>query len=558
MRRGLLLLGACLWCAGARGQLPVEAEPGANLFDDSGASSQARPALPGYSQALILQNDEQVRGTLVSLDSEEIVWTRPDAGLPLRFPRASVRRIVLGLDADRHRVDRVPAPIRATVRLPGADWLFGDLASADGQNFALKVGAESSLAIPRTQIDWFSFGAAPAASAGYAGNEHDLDTSYGTAVMAGGRIENGLLTLKKGEWVGCSFAQRPRFEIDFSIAEGAEEGARLLLGHSIMGPNSRSSRTVDLELGPAALCSEIGFFGENRATLSLPDEAKGGHGPVSYRILYGAPKDHIVVLRNGRRAAELALPRPLANHGEGELFFSLDRERGDLKLGRFSVRPWDGLIPQADEAPHSGDCLSLGAALPEWGKLETVDASSVTFTGMKKALEPGLFVKLENRPAPLPGADSRLVFGDAGVLSAAQLRVENGRVHARTVLPSDLDLPIAAVRQIWLARSTAPFGESKDVLVFKDGDELPGNLLAAAPGERLQWRTPSGQELDFDPAHIAGLRFASGDRAAQPRRLALAILRDGDRLRGECLSLDERTDGHLGPGSRDAKGSSAA
>src|SRR4051794_37952578 len=57
----------------------------------------APPALPAeFRQVLVFHNGRQLRGELVEMTKDEIVWRRKDAGEPLRFARAEVRRIALG------------------------------------------------------------------------------------------------------------------------------------------------------------------------------------------------------------------------------------------------------------------------------------------------------------------------------------------------------------------------------------------------------------------------------------------------------------------------------
>jgi hypothetical protein len=108
---------ALLLAAAAAGQLPVP--PGTDLFGDaiveklprisrpSGAAPRltedeekaARVKAEGYSQTLIFQNDRQIRGEIVSLGKDEILWRRPDASAPIRLSRGDVRRILFAPDA---------------------------------------------------------------------------------------------------------------------------------------------------------------------------------------------------------------------------------------------------------------------------------------------------------------------------------------------------------------------------------------------------------------------------------------------------------------------------
>ncbi|HEY2342731.1 MAG TPA: hypothetical protein VGH90_06865 [Chthoniobacteraceae bacterium] len=81
----------------------------------------------------------------------------------------------------------------------------------------------------------------------------------------------------------------------------------------------------------------------------------------------------------------------------------------------------------------------------------------------------------------------------------------------------------------------------RDRLVFQDGGQLDGTLLQAASGERIRWRMANGQERSFDLERIAGVRIDPEDQPSGPVPLGSVELRNGDRLRGDVVSLDANT-----------------
>ena len=103
------MAGALFWIClslGVMAQAPISpsAPGGLNLFGDGTVaklSANVAPSLPttdtrkGLNQFVIFQDGRQLRGGLVSLGKEELVWRRPDVSEPLHFPRADVRCIVL-------------------------------------------------------------------------------------------------------------------------------------------------------------------------------------------------------------------------------------------------------------------------------------------------------------------------------------------------------------------------------------------------------------------------------------------------------------------------------
>lgn len=100
-------------------------------------------------------------------------------------------------------------------------------------------------------------------------------------------------------------------------------------------------------------------------------------------------------------------------------------------------------------------------------------------------------------------------------------------------------VPMAAV-----AREVLPafFPASEaDVLVFRDGDELPGTTLSGDLQGPVRWRTVYGQTVDFQTDRIAGIRLAErgAHRAAQANEpISLVELRTGERLQGDLVALD--------------------
>jgi hypothetical protein len=133
------------------------------------------------------------------------------------------------------------------------------------------------------------------------------------------------------------------------------------------------------------------------------------------------------------------------------------------------------------------------------------------------------------------------MLGKQGEFVVRNLEIREGKVHCETAFADVLELPFSAVRTIAF-QSTSPAAGSTDTLVFKNGDELPGKALAAALGSPVRWRTASGQEVEFQPARVAGIRLA-GDMAKDGQAGdsgAVVELRSGEQLRGKLLAFDEK------------------
>ena len=84
----------------AQAQAPLS--PDIIIFGDDAGHIQRLPyhrattdkiAAPVYSQTLVFRDGRELRGELVEMNQDAVVWQRPDASEALCFPRGEVRRI---------------------------------------------------------------------------------------------------------------------------------------------------------------------------------------------------------------------------------------------------------------------------------------------------------------------------------------------------------------------------------------------------------------------------------------------------------------------------------
>ena len=593
--------------------------------DEGGRKSRAK--VPGFDHALIFHDGRQLRGELAELTKSEVVWRRPDASEPLRFPREGVLRMVLapGVESDNFagrrmvmanmevyicamirdvagglggiigeavaqsvtvdfgRAVRVPQIVQtmtrqmaetmkemgmgknsgvsedaektaesatATLKLPGGDWLFGGVTSADGETFALKLADGTVLAIPRGPVEWLHFGAQPAPAFGFAGGALDLESW--PVRTAGTRMEvaDGTLTLRGGWLLGRALTPPKRFEVAFEVPEDSEEGLRLWIQPFGPQPNSYGTGTVQLVFGKMEIshCIYIRKF-EHKKT-PLPKEAVGAKGPAGYRVLYDGIGKHLAVLRNGALLGDWKF-----EEDDGKDAINEDRDftingvcfdaeehgsRTGLKFNRLRVQPWDGALPGAGAEEPDGDRLSAGREPPVSGRLESIAEKELLFSGAKKPRTEGTFIQLHKSTPSLAEADAMLVFGTQGEVSVAGLEIREGRAHGRTGFAPTLDLPAAALQTVAFPSRPAGAEKPADALVFKNGDEMGGTLLSAATGGAVRWKMAGGQEIEFQSARLAGVRFAAGGEARKKEEPAMVELRNGDRLRGKFVGLDDR------------------
>ncbi len=456
-----------------------------------------------------------------------------------------------GENADENK----PGPPTATLKLPGADWLFGEVTSADGETFALKLADGTVLAIPRAQVAWLHGGGQPAPACGFAGGPLDFESWPVRTPGARAEVAGGTLTLHDGWVLGRDLAMPKRFEVAFEVPDDAEDGLRLWLQPYGPQPGSYSRGTVELMFGKREIARCIYLRKFERKKSPVPPAAAAAPRPVRYRVLYDGIGKRVAVLRNGAplgdwkfsEDADQAAKPPPGNEADQEINITglcFDREERragkSLKFNALRVQPWDGTLPEAGAEAPAGDRLTVGEARPVVGKLESLAEQELVFAGLTRPRTAGIFLQLHEPGPSLAEADAMLVFGQQGEVSVAGLEIRAGRARGRTGFAAALDLPTAALQAVALPSRPAEARKAADALVFQNGDELPGTLLAAATGGSVRWKMAGGQELEFQAAWVAGVRFAAAGAARPPDEPATLELRNGDRLRGAFVALDER------------------
>lgn len=515
----------------------------------------------GMEHTLRFHDGRQMRGKLLELTKTEIIWSRVDVTEPLRFGRGDVRRVTLsGVETGDAQMfnqssatEKKPEPTSlATVKLAGADWLHGEVSSADGQTFSIQLPDSASFSVSREKIGWLYYGKEAVTGFG-------LELANVEAwTVAGGPVEDakdGRLRFTKNQFVAKSMVPPKRFEVAFEVPVSAK-GSPIGLWFQPYSPrpNSYTTGTVQLTLGESEIERCIYDMGFKREKLTIgadaPPATDGWH---RFRIFYDGLDRKVSVLRNGKKVGEWALADEEKQNRVQIRGLCFNRgDQDDLLIGKFRLIPWDGDFAALDK-PADGDRLSLPATPAENGKLTAIAGKTLTFSGAEKELKSGTMLTLGEAGAGLADADTLLIFGKSGELSAANLAIKDGKATFRTNFAPQVEVEAGRLATIAFIRKG---GEPvvSDVLVFKNGDELPGKLVETANGAALKWRTPTGVEVTIQPDRVAGIRFSVPpiirkpitpqsvkDEPAQVAKAAPAAatleLRNGDRIPGELVSM---------------------
>ncbi|HEY2343404.1 MAG TPA: hypothetical protein VGH90_10260, partial [Chthoniobacteraceae bacterium] len=264
-------------------------------------TTDAKAKSDGYTQILMFQDGRQLRGELVSMGKDGIVWRRPDADVPIRFSKTEVRKIILfpadASAADSEPGDESPLRARATVKLPGADWLFGELTSADGKNFSLRINSKMQMPIPRSAIEWIYFDKMPAPAFRYTGNIADFDAWHDGSGDAPLVSMDGETASIVGNRLSGYNASMGTLDVSFEIPPGNSEN--LMLGY--LYSNSKGPLAC-VSVDDSGISIDVSQVVTSwRLTENVEEEKKKAR---KYRILYDAGFDRLLVLRNDSKVLD--------------------------------------------------------------------------------------------------------------------------------------------------------------------------------------------------------------------------------------------------------------
>jgi len=535
------------------------------------ASSGVRKLAQEYAQSLVFQDGRRISGRLDGITRDEILWRRPDAGEVLRIARADVRRVLLIPPRNVAEEEAAAMPVErgaATIMLAGGNWLNGRVTAPDGKSFTMNVAAGDTAAttpivVPRDQARWLSFALHPSLLAGLDSSPMALE-GWVSGNQPHMENKDGVLIVRDAEWLGHEIGPCRRFEVALEVPPEGEEGLELsILTASTLQERQESVANAE----PFTASGDAVFrFGRNNLqwrtvgnadfkTIAIPDAAPAQAGPVRYRVLFDGLDEHIIVFRNGTKLLDSrlrargavhapvaipaipAIPVPHGPDDEVEVM-ALGLERGPggkkipLQLRSLAVLPWDGALPARDPADH--DQLFAGKQPLLLGHLEAVRGAELVFDGRKLPITPETYVRFPEAPPTSVATEALASLGPRGALSLADLRVSKGHVRGDAIFAPALDLAVHSLQSIaFPPRAEAPEAAG-DRLVFKNGDELPGMLVSARAGAPLRWRLATGQEVDFQTARLAGVRFPG---KSQIRPAATIELRTGERLRGAIANF---------------------
>jgi hypothetical protein len=528
-------------------QFRVEGGELVEVADDK-SEAEAKPAEPDPAgeQTIELVDGSQIHGQLVSFGKTELVWQRADASTPIVFPPSEVRRIVLG-----KAVSAADSQADATLKLAGGDWLTGKLSTFSGGKFTLDAGADAPLEIDRSRVEWMYLSKnspdafeGPKGPAGFAGWEPGGAATWDY-------VDDSLVATQTSP-ITRNFAVMPeRMDIQFTAGDGGNQNRGLTLWiqpegrASGYGPGSvylrfQSNTVSATSYDGAAIKTFTNTFKQDDARID-----KTSH----YRLLFDRKSGRIHVRVNGVNAADWQLPVPVkyARAG-GALTFQPTYWTSETSwtLSNVKVLPWDGdSLPDGDPDHPGADILKAATTERRFGVLESIVPASVRFSGKEFPRTEPLFIRPARKPVDIQtGAVARVWLAQRGEFDVLGLGFKDGVLKARTSFAGDIALPVSAVRAVQFAHRQSAIAEDaatlSDTLIFKNGDQLKGKLVAAGSAERLRWKPVNGgSEVQFDASRIAGVQLKGGPLPGPGTSGAVTVRwQNGDWLPGDLVGLE--------------------
>ena len=491
----------------------IEAKP----VDPATPATPAATVVPADVPILHLTNGGFLTGKLLDAPNPaQVRWESPAFAGPLAFATS-------GIEAIRWPAPpQLPAPAGSLrFELAGGDILFGDLAALDDAAAEIDAGALGLIHVDRANVSRIvrRGGASAALYSGPNGltgwttrgptdswrdeGGHPFTDRPGAALL--GDLNLPARAIVEFE---LSWKSRPDFLLALGVADARPAGQRPGFLNGLLNGRRRAvpiPGAGDEALDGLARAFRFEVF-DGQLVISRESDAAADLAPL--RVLPDGPgRVHLiayldqergqirVVSPGGAPLADLSVPDPGARTGKG---ITLVNVRGDVRLDRLQILPWDGPLPKEVEAGRSRILRADGSVSND--RVMRYDAPARAFVLSGDAGEAridadqaaDIFLGVPGEAAP--PRPLHAVLADGTRLSGSLQKIGDGTLDlAIPGVREAIRVPLASVLSLALdnpATSPPKLREGVGVLEL-DGVRLYGHLAdARAEGDAtgLSWQ----------------------------------------------------------------------
>ncbi len=527
--------------------LPLDAIDGLNLGQPPTAKEDPTGPCLEFADGSLLH------GALYDLEAgaQDVSWKADDVSAPVRFPWPMIRRIHLNSPA-------LPAARpRTLVRFTDGSWLAAKVDGLQDGTLHLTLADGAQFTAPRAKVDWIYFSqTAP-------GECYEGPTGMdGWESDGRWRFEDGALRADYPSTLWRNLEALPdqvEYLLEVDQTDLSHGEANFAATFQSQSPNPRAFAggiRFIVQRGHLQMVAQVGMAMQSEAVDVggwLPSVNPHGlhvRAPLRLRVFYNAPAGRLIAYLDNHKAGEWQVTRIPSGSNRGGFVFQPLGWRNDLQLtiSRFRAIPWDGHLPDApgELKPHIDHLGVLGGKTYE-GEFLGVSGSNVQMlagTGIADVrCDAGALLRLRPAAHAVAAAGNlpdlaRIRLAAGGDFEVQSVEVHDGALVCGVRFGDRLTIPLSLIEDVQLYGANWTPSASQ-ALLFKNGDQLAGRLDAFASGETLRWRVFGASEpVEVQLASLESIRVGGRASLAGPDIGALALLRNGDTLPGDLVSID--------------------
>ncbi len=456
---------------------PVPAPaPGAPVVPGAPAPGAAvaplAPAAPTFGDRLLFADKDTLRGNLVSFASTALVWQHKDGSAPFQFKTDRLDRIDLASFAPK-------ADPKADIRLTlnNGDTVHGQLVEYAADKVVVDTWYAGRLTLSPAWITTMT----PSASASDAlvsGFGKVADWKISNGGPANVKIADGQMTLLGNVCVAREIEKLPsKYRIDIEIADRQPQFQIAVMSDTTQtwGGNCYTLQTNGRRSLYLQKCTRSPNGG-SRSEGSSSWNFRTAESSFTLSALVDMDTRSMIFLANGQQVGLVSIPADF----KGGSHFVMMGQKGNIKLTKFAVSPWSGVVDMAGAAGKRNpvDTLVMTNKDKVSGALLVVKDGKASFQAEFAKME----IPLDRiQRFELSGKDAkaqksakgaaRIYFNDADCLTFSLEGIQNGCLTGQSEAMGALSVALPAIKRVEF-NLEAPFRkEAVEKALKNQGDD---------------------------------------------------------------------------------------